>query len=490
MWGHVRHWRIGPVWGTISDNLEKVLKLMSLLVSLGKTPKLGISLADGQAEHSSLRRYRGIVAAGTSALISKGAVLLVNLISLPIAVRYLGPIKFGVWATISTSLSLLIVLDLGIANTLTNLISEAYAQDDTDTASVYASTAFWLMVAVAGVLGLVGWLTWPFLNWEYIFHVSASARSTVSRSVAVAYAVFLVGMPAGLSAKLLGGYQELRIANLFSAVGSLGSLIGVLLVVRLHGGLPVLVGASSGTVVLSSVACLLWIWLYHKPWLMPWPRRISLSVSRRLMHSGSGFFLLQLAGLAAFSSDNLVIAHFAGPAEVTPYSITWRLVGYAAVLQSLLTPSLWPAYSEAYVRGDMSWIRKTYSYVMKLTVSTTGVCCALFLVLGRTVIRYWAGNAAVPSQFLLMVMCIWVMISAVMSNQACLLAAANEISLQAWLGVTAAALNLASTIWLVQRIGALGVILGTVLSYIIVVVGPQTWKVAQLLKSQRAKLGT
>ncbi len=260
------------------------------------------------------KRYKRILEAGISAVLSKGMVLLVNLVSVPIAVRYLGPVQFGVWATITTSLSLLLVLDLGIANTLTNLISEAYAREDTNLASVYASTAFWLMVLVASVLGLVGWLAWPFVHWNSIFNVGAIDRSVVSRAVAVAVAVFLVGMPAGLAAKLLGGYQELRLANIFAAVGSVGSLIGIVLAVHWHGGLPMLIGASSGALILANIICLIWIWLHHKPWLTPWPRHMNVAVTRRLLHTGGEFFIIQLAGLIVFNSDNLSPAdpHAAG----------------------------------------------------------------------------------------------------------------------------------------------------------------------------------
>lgn len=473
----------------VSDNKTKARRLMNLLIPSKYTPDGDVTLrAPESDEHGATeksnndKRYRRILEAGASAVISKGAVLLVNLISVPIAVRYLGSVGFGLWTTISTSLSLLLVLDIGIANTLTNLISEAYAREDKRLAGAHATTAFWLMSVVALVLGLTGSLAWRFINWGYVFDVNASLRGVASSAVAVAFAVFLIGMPAGLAAKLLGGYQELRTANLFAAAGSVGSLVGIVLVVRLHGGLATLVGASSGSLVLANGVCLLWIWLKHKPWLAPWPSNLSVAAGRRLFNTGSQFFLLQLTGLVVFNSDNLVIAHFAGPAFVTPYSVTWRLVSYASVFQMLMFPALWPAYSEAYVRGDMQWVRKTYWRVMKLTTYTAGAFCIILLALGRVMIHYWAGDAAMPAQSLVIAMCVWVMISTVMGNAACLLAATNEIRLQTWLSATAAILNLVLTIWLVQRIGILGVILGTVLSYLIVIVGPITWKVSQVLQ--------
>jgi O-antigen/teichoic acid export membrane protein len=445
--------------------------------STGNISAAGLVTAEDGRE-----RYKKIFEAGFSALFSKGAVLLVNAVSIPIAVRYLGSVQFGIWATITTSLSVLLVLDLGIANTLTNLISEAYAKEDQDLAGRYAATAFWMMVLVACILGFVGFAIWPFIGWDRIFHVDAASRSLTSRAVAVAYGVFLCGMPAGLAAKMLGGYQELRIANLFAAAGSVGSLAGIILVVRLRGGLPTLIGVSSGAMVLASGLCLFWIWFYHKPWLTPWPRKMSRLLSHRFMQSGSDFFMIQLAGLVVFNSDNLVIAHYAGAAEVTPYMVTWRLVSYASALQAIMIPALWPAYAEAFVRGDLGWVRKTFRRSMFLTMGMAAACCPVFFLGGRLLIRIWAGADAVPPQALLGWMCVWVLINTFMSNVSVILVAASETRVQAWSSVVAMIVNLALSILLVKSMGPVGVILGTVISYLLVLVGPQVWKAMQILQ--------
>ena len=53
-----------------------------------------------------------------------------TLISLPLAVRYLGAERYGVWATVVSVAVWVNLLDLGIANSLTNVVSQAYARQD------------------------------------------------------------------------------------------------------------------------------------------------------------------------------------------------------------------------------------------------------------------------------------------------------------------------------------------------------------------------
>jgi len=130
-------------------------------------------------------------------VLSKGIVMISNAISIPIAFRYLGPENFGIWTTISSGLTMLLMLDLGIANSLTNFISEAYANQDQERASVYSTTAFVFVTGVALLLGVVAWRIWPILNWSDLFHVSSGDEATlVRRAAAVALIVFLVVLAA------------------------------------------------------------------------------------------------------------------------------------------------------------------------------------------------------------------------------------------------------------------------------------------------------
>lgn len=79
-------------------------------------------------------------------------------------------------------------------------------------------------------------------------------------------------------------------------------------------------------------------------------------------------------------------------------------------------------------------------------------------------------------------MAVWSVISGFMTAESCLLAAVNRTREQGMLSVVAAAVNVALSIVLVQRIGAVGVIAGTILSYLLVLVVPQSLMVRSVLR--------
>jgi len=433
------------------------------------------------------RRIFHAVWSGAAARVLSSAL---TLISLPLAVRYLGAERYGVWATIASTAVWINLLDLGIASTLTNHIARAFALDDKTSAARYFTNALALTAGVSAVAGAAVAVIFPHVNWIALLNVSATVRAQeVASTIAVAAALTLLGLPCNLAAKLLAGYQELHLYNFAVCAGAVASVAGLALGIVLRVSMPMLFVMSAGCLTFASLAMLLVTVAWAKPWLLPRPSLLDCCAIGELLGSGSSFFLIQVAGVVVFSSDNLVVSHYLGAAEVTPYSVTWRLVGLAALLQSLIFPALWPAYAEAYARRDYAWIRRTFSFTMKGTVALNLACAVVLVLFGRTLIRLWAGPAAVPTNYLLLAMGVWALISGFMSVESCLLAALNRTREQAVLSIVAAGVNIALSIALVRHIGALGVIAGTVLSYLAVLVVPQSLIVRSLFKQELASAG-
>ena len=206
-----------------------------------------------------------------------------------------------------------------------------------------------------------------------------------------------------------------------------------------------------------------------------------------MMQTGSEFFVLQIAGLVVFNSDNLIVTHYLGPAQVAPYSVAWRLVGYASIAQTLISPALWPAFSEAFARGDFQWVRSTFRRTMWLTMSTTLALCVVF--------RMWLphdhphlGQQSRGSHRRVTLVDVRLGDAEYLYEQywRVVLVAKGKTQLLAWCGADGGGhLNIGLSIYWVKRIGAPGVILGTIVSYLVVLVIPQTMSCYYLLRKMK-----
>jgi O-antigen/teichoic acid export membrane protein len=81
-------------------------------------------------------------------------------------------------------------------------------------------------------------------------------------------------------------------------------------------------------------------------------------------------------------------------------------------------------------------------------------------------------------------MCFWAVLYSICTNQAALLAATQRLRLQAVMSTFAAILNLVLSVVLVQRMGAMGVLLSTIVSYLVFIILPQTWEVRRILRGK------
>jgi O-antigen/teichoic acid export membrane protein len=433
-------------------------------------------IADLRSRLRSDARLSSVFKGAFSSIVQKACSVAISAVSIPLAVRYLGPQQYGIWITISSAVVMLSVMDLGIANTLTNMIARSFAHGDRTAAQRYYATAYWITTSIAAALAIGFFFLWPHVHWGSLFKTTDPVLShEISVCVAIAVGFFLLSLPLNLVNRVLSGFQQTQITNYFNLLSNFMGLGAILLVMKLHGSLPMLMLMYSMALMAGNVILNLWVNLWDRPWILPKPTAVDAGAIRGLLSSGMGFFLLQIVGPIVVNSDNLIISHYMGAAAVVPYSVTWKIAGYAAILQASIFPSLWPAYAEAYERGDYRWVRKAFWAGTRLAMGAVAVAVTILVLFGRPLIHWYAGPAAVPTEILLVAICVWTLMSTAMDLEACFLAAINRVRLQGALSLVAAALNLALSIYLVKRIGSLGVVLGTIISYLVVLVVPQTW---------------
>jgi O-antigen/teichoic acid export membrane protein len=448
--------------------------MSTIIHSAGRYIRL--ALGKGQIANDAQRRHVGILRGMSTGLVGKGISIIVSFISVPLTLRYLGPERYGVWVTISTAMMWITLADFGMSNSLTNAISEAYGKDRRDLAQSYVASAFWLLAAGVVLFGVIFFPIWHLVTWDRVLNVqTAQARAEAAPAVAIAFVIFALNFPFTSISKIYGAYQEVAIANAWAATGNLLSLGALIAVTQLKGGLVWLILAVSGAVLFVNVISAVWVFWWSKPWLLPRLTSITQHAVKKLSGIGGMFFVVQLAGLVLFQTDNLIIAHFLGAKAVTPYSVTWRLFTYTTLFQILAGPSYWPAYAEAFSRSDRAWVRRTFRMNLTATVGSTLVLGLPLVLFGQVFIEKWAGKEAVPTFSLLLWMGVWSVISAAMNSQACILASSGRLRGQMFYSVAAAAVNLALSIMLVQKIGLTGVIIGTVVAYLTCVIVPQ-WR--------------
>ncbi len=409
------------------------------------------------------RRRQSILRASGLAVVGRILGLAVGLVSLPLTVRYLGAERYGIWVTISTFLSFLSFTDFGLANSLTNALGRAYGQGEHAVARRYVSSAFCLLSLVGLVLLVAAILFTPYLSaWIFPKFDGREAES----ALLIGFVIFALNFPLLVINRVLAAYQESVLANAWGIAANLANFGAILIAIWSRASLPWLVLGCSGLGLVCNLVCGIWLFGWHKPWLRPSRGSINRDVTRSLCSVGGKFLLINAGWMVNSQSDNLVIAHYLGSREVTPFSVTFQLFAAATVLQSLLIPSLGPAYTEAYASGDFLWIRRAMLSHLRVSLSTTVLLVIVFVSFGIPIIRSWAGAAAVPPFSLLLWMSLWSLMQSNLHVFGCLLNAIEQLGTTMVCSTVTAVVNVVLSIALVHAFGISGVMAATVLAFV------------------------
>jgi O-antigen/teichoic acid export membrane protein len=416
------------------------------------------------------RRLLGIVQGVMTGVGNRVISVAVSFLSVPLTIGYLGTERYGFWITLGSLLAWLQLTDFGLGNGLSNAVTTAAGQDRPELVRMHLSNGLLLLSAIAGALGGVMAVAWPFLDWNALFKVtSPEAQAEVGPAVAAALTIFLLQFPMAMVGKVYLAYQEGRIGNYWSGAGNILSLLALLAVTHTRGGLVWLVIAISGTSLAVNAASAAWLFLVHRPLLRPRFADIDFTSMRSLSTASAQFFLIQIMALVTFSTDNFVVSHFLGAKHVPEYSLTYKLFNYSALPQAILFSYLWTAYNEAIARRDIAWVQRTFYLNLFVGLGFTVAAVIALGAIAKPFIAWWAGPTVVPSSALVLWMAAWSVINAFTNPISCLLAAASHLRYQIMYSATAAVSNLVLSIYLVQRWGVVGVIAATVMSYMVFV---------------------
>ena len=322
-----------------------------------------------------------------------------------------------------------------------------------------------MLTVVALALAAIAVVALPRVPWPALFNVvSPQACAEAGPAMSVFAACFLVGLPLGVVPRIQLGHQEGYINSLWQAAGSVGGLAAVLVAIRLGLGLPWLVAGAAGAPLLASLlnAAVLF---RRRPALRPSRASVSRATLRRLVHLGSLFLVLQIAAVLIFLSDNLIIAHLLGAAQVPEYAVPARLFGFAPLLVGMVLGPLWPAYGEARARGDMPWIRRTLGRSLRLALLATGIPAFILVLFGRPLLHLWVGAAVAPGFPLLLGLGVAVVLGSCGDAVAAFLNGISAIRFQAVTATLTALVAIAAKLILGLNAGIVGVVAGTVLAY-------------------------
>lgn len=322
----------------------------------------------------------------------RGASFAVTLWMVPLSLAYLEPMKYGVWMTLGSALSWLMMFDVGLGNGLRNRLGEALAAGDTNAARSFVSTSY--ATLALGVLAaiLVFELVNPFLSWSSMLNAPGLEMENLALLAALVFAFWGIRLVLGLINAVVYAHQRPSIPGLIDFLSNFFTAVGIVILFRVTPGslfwygVVFSVAALMGPVLASVV-----LFRFRYRALLPSWKYIQFARAKDLSGLGIQFFLLQIAGIVQYSSANILISHMFGPVEVTPFSIAMRYFNIPMVVFATILTPYWSKYTHAYARGDLASITESVKRLSRWWLLLVGLILGM-LVLAEPVFGVWVGT--------------------------------------------------------------------------------------------------
>jgi len=208
--------------------------------------------------------------------------------------------------------------------------------------------------------------------------------------------------------------------------------------------------------------------------MLPSTKFFRLDKIREISQLGVKFFIIQMAVLIIFATDNIIITQVLGPAEVTPYNVVFKLFSVIMVGQGILMAPLWSAYTEAFQKGDYKWIKDTLRKLNMLMIPVI-VGVILLIIFARDIIHIWVGPDIRFPTMLVILMGVYTIIVTWNAVYAVFVNGVGKIEPQMYSAIIAGLINIPLSIYLAKNLGMgiSGIILGTIISLsLFAIIGP------------------
>jgi O-antigen/teichoic acid export membrane protein len=393
----------------------------------------------------------------------------------PLTLNYIDVKRYGIWLTLSSIISWFGLFDIGLGNGLRNKFAEAIAKDQKELARTYVSTTYAVLLIIVGIIYLLFLIINPFLNWTKILNTPAEMGDELSKLVIVVFSFFSISFVFKLLGTIFVAEQKPAINNSFDVIANLLSLIIIYILTKTTSGSLLYLGItlSSAPVIVLLIASL-FFYIKDYKYFRPSFRYIDFKYFKSLANLGTKFFILQIACLIIFATDNMIITQILGPAEVTPYNITYKYFSIPIMVFAIIISPFWSAYTEAITKNDIPWIKNSIFKLVKVWfMMILGV--GIMLAIAKSFYRVWVGEQLQMQFILSAFMGLFAIISTWNNIFANFLNGVSKIKLQMYYGIIAMLINIPISVFFARNLnmGSAGVILGTCFSLLFgFVLGP------------------
>lgn len=329
----------------------------------------------------------------------RGISILASLAIVPLTIDYVNEEQYGIWTTLSSMVMWFQFLDIGIAMGLRNRFAEAKARGEHQLVKQYVSTAYAVMIAIALGIVAVAAVVCSRVDFSAVLNVAESYRPELSDVMLIMLAGFALTLLLSVMTNILIGDQLMMMSSLIGVAGQVMILGAIYYLVSSQGHGTLVELALMLSLIPPAVWLVATVVLFFTRYRAYYPSAgaVRLSLVKNLLGIGVKFFVINVAMIFIYQMILLIISRELGPVKVTEYNVAWKYFNVANMVANLVLAPFWAASTDAYTRGNLSWIRNKLRQLEMMAVGLLVPGVGLMLALSTWFFHLWVGDSVTVS---------------------------------------------------------------------------------------------
>ncbi len=407
-----------------------------------------------------------------------------SLVFMPMLIRAFGPQDFGLFLLASAVGAYASLVDFGVGTSLVKNVADRVASGDRDGIGSYVSTALVFYIFAGLLVALVVAILAVFAG--SIFRVTPEGARLLRNLLLVVAVSSLWAWPGSTANYVLAGLQRYTLSA-STGVGVAVANIGVILVVLRTGQGPVMLLVGQNLIGLAGLAVNASHVRREIRGVKIGPRQADSAVFRDIISFSWVIFVLQICTVILYQqTDRVVLGVFLGATAITLYEAAGKMQGLVTQLTQFAASAVMPFASQLSTEGRTSSVRTLFfrgtKYVMALILPPV----LGLMILARPIITHWLGPAfATQARAAQVLLSYQLLVVGVVIGES-ILVSRGHAKKRLFNSVFVVTLgNLVLSVFLVQRIGIMGVVIGTALPWIV----DFPWRLRTSLREVEVTLG-
>jgi O-antigen/teichoic acid export membrane protein len=399
----------------------------------------------------------------------KGINIATGLVLVPVVLNYLDETRYGIWLTLSSLVMWFNFFDVGLGHGLRNKLAASQAKGEEKLSRKYVSTTYAGLAIISTGFFALFILVNTFLDWSKILNTTVVPKSELNLLAIIVFGFFALRLVFKLILSVLLANQQPAMKDLIETSGKVLNLIVVFILLKTTTDKLLYLGITySASPVLLLLLFTIILFASKFKHIAPNYKFVDFSLFNDLFKLGGKFFLIQIAAVILYTTDNMIITQLFSPADVTPYNIAHRYFGVLMIGFTIIVAPFWSAATDAYTKGEFGWIKRSVRKLVKIWI-LVAIALLIMLIFSNKIYHIWLGDKVTIPFVLSAVWAFFIAMQTLNTIFVQIINGTGKIKLQMIMGSIAAVLNIPLSILLAKYfgLGVTGVIGATIFTQLL-----------------------